>query len=240
MANTDDAAFCRGCGAAFTLPAKAAVEQLNSQQEIERALRPTVPVGIMAAVVLSCITGGFGWLLGRSRTADRPETQASTLLVSPTATSVAIKPTPLPSAGITVSAASPAPVRSKANILERDVHRLLDNWIAAQNTLDFKQYAAFYDSDFSGVKRTNSGRKIAFDRSRWLRDRRNMMETAQGLEVSIANRRVQLHSSWAEVSFDQYFRTRKYGDRGPKILKIRSTHDGLSIFYEELLASHPL
>lgn len=240
MANTEDAAFCRGCGAPMVSSGKNDVGQLASQQDIERALRPTVPLGIVAAIVLACITGGFGWLLGRSRTADKPETQASILLASPTSTPVVIEPAHMSSAGITNTAAAPPPARSNPDIQERDVHHLLDNWLTAQNALNFKQYAAFYSSDFSGVKRTTNGQKIAFDRSKWLRDRRNMMETTRGLEVSITNRRVQLHGAWAQASFDQYFSTSKYGDWGPKIMKIRSTPGGLSIFSEELLASHPL
>ncbi|MDQ3812926.1 MAG: hypothetical protein M3347_03135 [Armatimonadota bacterium] len=129
---------------------------------------------------------------------------------------------------------------TERRLTEKNVHQLVDEWADAQNRLDYPRYAALYADDFTGIKRTRSGRKSNFNLVGWLRDRHRMMKKARGLEVSLSARVVSLHGNWAEVSFEQYFRTEKYGDRGQKILKVRATLNGPRIFYEELLSSQSL
>jgi hypothetical protein len=46
---------------------------------------------------------------------------------------------------------------------------------------------------------------------------------------------------WAlSIEFDQFYRSVRYSDWGPKILKVKLLPSGEKIVYEELIASHPL
>ena len=133
-----------------------------------------------------------------------------------------------------------APVPASAQITESQVSQVIADWLNSQNTGDFSVYSSLYAAEFLGVKRTNSGKHIEFGRRSWLADRSKMFGSGKDLNVSIDNRRVQIDGSSAVVNFDQYFRTNRYGDWGPKVIKIKATGAGAQIFYEEMISSQPL
>jgi ketosteroid isomerase-like protein len=122
----------------------------------------------------------------------------------------------------------------------RQVNQYFRDWLAAQNRHDFARYARMYAPDFVGVKRTKSGRKREYKRAAWLADRCPMMERSRHLHLSAEKVRVHVEDGAALISFDQFFRTRNYGDWGPKLLRLRANRSGLQIVHEELLASYPL
>jgi hypothetical protein len=120
MDNTEDATFCRGCGARLgSSGAPSSVPAAPAPQT--SALRPTTPVeahlsmqlgrssralwGVLAAVGIMVI-GGFGWLLGRSRPATEQITSSAPLIVAAPQS----EPTTAPSSDYPVdSSPSPAP-----------------------------------------------------------------------------------------------------------------------------------
>jgi len=130
--------------------------------------------------------------------------------------------------------------RTETGLTHRAVERFMTLWLATQNRHDFGGYSRMYATDFVGIKRTTSGNTKRFTRKSWLNDRRPMMAPSRHLHITAENIRTRIHNGWAEVSFDQYFRTKNYGDWGPKILWVRATKSGPQVFHEELRASHPL
>lgn len=138
------------------------------------------------------------------------------------------------SAGL-MTAAHAAP----ASVTDAQLRGFLSRWLAAQNKHDFTRYSRMYAADFTGIKRTTSGRTREYDRAGWLADRRPMMAPSRHLHLSAENVRYRrLQGGWAEIRFDQHFRTKNYGDWGPKLLRVRRTASGIQIVHEELLAAH--
>jgi preprotein translocase subunit SecG len=135
--------------------------------------------------------------------------------------------------------APPTPATDFPTLTEQAVAEAVDRWQAAQNKRDFATYCSLYASNFKGVKRTTRKTKT-YGRATWLADRRQMFDKTRDMSVSVINPRIVLTDEWAEVSFDQYFRSATYNDWGPKILRLRMTASGPQIIYEELLASHRL
>jgi len=130
-------------------------------------------------------------------------------------------------------------VPTPTELTEEVVSSFVSRWLAAQNSRDFALYRRLYAEDFQGVKRTTRRTKT-YGRAGWLADRRGMFEKTRSMDVSVSNQRVTLRGNWAEVSFDQYFRSTTYNDWGPKVLRVRNTVSGTQIFHEELIASNPL
>ena len=124
-------------------------------------------------------------------------------------------------------------------LTEQSVDDVMNRWLAAQNNQDFAMYQNLYAEDFIGAKRTPTKTKT-YRRAGWLADRRRLFDHTRRLNVRLDNKTVTLHSDWAEVSFDQYFRSQTYSDWGPKVIRVRLNSSGPQIFYEELLVSHRL
>ena len=122
----------------------------------------------------------------------------------------------------------------------REVNRIFRQWLTVQNKHDFARYLRMYAPDFTGIKRTRSGRKLQYRRAAWLADRRPMMAPSRHLHLSAENVRLHVEEGAAIITFDQYFRTRNYGDWGPKVLRLRANKAGLRIVHEEMLASYAL
>jgi rRNA maturation protein Nop10 len=234
-------------GPSSIMPA-ATVPAGNTSYRKAESSGPSPVITILAAGVL-CLGAGMHVVGSRNRQGYenrqinaapqtmRPANQkgASGASAALPTTSPVVTPT-----GSTISNTLHQTKATEKRLSETDIHQLVDEWTEAQNHLNYPRYAALYAKDFTGVKRTRDGRKRNLNRTGWLRDRRHMMQTARGLEVSLSSRLVRLHGTWGEVSFEQYFRTQKYGDRGQKVLKVRATANGPRIFYEELLSSQPL
>jgi|GEM_PF-5014384 len=67
-----------------------------------------------------------------------------------------------------------------------------------------------------------------------------MLTSADDLNVTISNQVINIRPEGAKITFNQYFKTRKYSDWGPKVLEVRSMPNGLQIYREEMSASYPL
>lgn len=119
------------------------------------------------------------------------------------------------------------------------VHNLLTRWEKAQDGQNFGVYQACYGQPFKGIKRVGSETKV-YNYTSWLNDRRRMLENAIGLDVEVENLQVTIEGDTATAEFDQYYRSLRHSDWGPKILKIKMFPDGARIVYEELKASYPL
>lgn len=122
---------------------------------------------------------------------------------------------------------------------DSEAKSLLERWLLAQNSGDFSGYQKFYSTDFQGVKRAK-GAVNKFDAPHWLDDRKEMIESKDGINVSAQNFRVEQKTDGYDVYFDQYYCSPTYSDWGPKVIKLRQAKDGLQIVYEELLESHKL
>jgi hypothetical protein len=167
-------------------------------------------------------------------------------------TSSVISPTPSP-----ISTPSPALKQEQSNVSEEAkvksnentppltitsdaVYKLLARWENAQDTQNFTAYESCYGYSFKGVLRTTSERVKVYSFNEWMKDRRRMVLQPGGLNVDAKNVRIQIDGDTATVEFDQYYRTIKYSDWGPKVMKVKATPDGEKIVYEELKASYPL
>ncbi len=128
----------------------------------------------------------------------------------------------------------PPPLTSDA------VQNLISSWERAQNGKNFGAYQVCYDPSFSGVKTIKSGQAQNYDFQSWIADRRRMLNVAINLNVSHANLQIQVNGDTALVRFDQYYRSLRYSDWGPKEMTVKMTPSGPKIVREELKASYPL
>lgn len=139
--------------------------------------------------------------------------------------------------GIATRAAHAAP----APLSEAQLRTFLAQWESAQNKHDFTRYSRLYASDFTGIKRTTSGRTSKYNRTTWLRDRKPMFAASRHLHLWTENAKFRpLQAGGGEIRFEQYFRTKNYGDWGPKVLRVKRTAKGIQIVHEEMLASYLL
>ena len=132
------------------------------------------------------------------------------------------------------------PATPVTQVSNQGVADLISKWLTTQNERQVASYASLYAPDFVGIKRTSHGRQTTYHLAAWLRDRGNMLTSADHLNISISNQEIVVHPGGAQVSFNQYFKTSKYGDWGPKVLQVRNTPEGLRIYREEMLGSYPL
>lgn len=133
-------------------------------------------------------------------------------------------------------------VQSSPALTETEVIDLVNRWVSSQNDRDFAKYRSLYAPDFTGVKRTRDGSAHRYDYATWMADRSKMIERTKSLQVSVAETDVTLDEAAgsALVEFTQYFRTSRYGDKGPKKLRLRLTDAGVRIVHEEMLWSEKL
>lgn len=174
------------------------------------------------AIIALVICGGLVWfLLTRMPSADQTATdiRSAQQLVSANST--------------------PSEVRGKRT--ESTVQDLIAAWARAQNEKDIRRYASCYAAEFQGLKRTKSGRVYSYDFNGWMKDRWNMIKVAVGLNLEVKNLRITLERDYALVEFDQYYRSVKYSDWGPKVMRVTLAPGAEpKISYEELKASNPL
>jgi len=119
------------------------------------------------------------------------------------------------------------------------VRDLWIRWEKAQDMQSFRLYQSCYGQPFRGVKRVESETKV-YNYASWLNDRRKVLGNAIGLDVEINNLQISIEGDTATAEFDQYYRSLRHSDWGPKILKLKMFPDGAKIVYEELKASYPL
>lgn len=119
------------------------------------------------------------------------------------------------------------------------VRELLTRWEKAQDAQNYRAYQACYGQPFKGIKRVDSETKI-YNYATWLGDRRKILSNAIGLDVEIKNLQISVEGDAATAEFDQYYRSLRHSDWGPKIVKLKMFPDGAKIVYEELKAAYPL
>ena len=120
------------------------------------------------------------------------------------------------------------------------VQNLISAWEGAQNRKSFVIYQACYDPSFVGVKTTKSGHSQSYNYGSWMADRRKMIADAINLNVTHSNLQIRFDGDTAIAQFDQYYRSLKYSDWGPKEIRVKMTPGGAKIVREELKASYPL
>lgn len=125
-------------------------------------------------------------------------------------------------------------------LTEGKVRNLLGAWVRAQNTRNFANYKACYDSSFEGVQSYLSGTSQKRNYEQWMVDRGKMLNNAVNLKVEIANLQIRVEGDTAIAEFDQYYRSLSYSDWGPKEIQVKMTPSGAKIVYEELKRSYPL
>lgn len=119
------------------------------------------------------------------------------------------------------------------------VRGLLIRWEKAQDTQSYRAYQTCYGQPFRGIKRVESETKV-YNLATWLNDRRKVLGNAIGLDVEIKNLQISIEGDTATAEFDQYYRSLRHSDWGPKILKLKMFPDGAKIVYEELKVAYPL
>lgn len=117
---------------------------------------------------------------------------------------------------------------------------LLSAWEQAQEGKSFATYQACYDPSFVGVKVTKSGSSKTYGYSAWMADRRRMIASSVNLNLEMNNLQVRIEGDRAIVQFDQYYRSLRYSDWGPKEIIVKMTPGGAKIVREELKVSYPL
>jgi ketosteroid isomerase-like protein len=200
-------------------------------EQMRRAGNPALPYIIVA--LLALIVGGGVVALLKSKDKDTPLAQSSTSLPTTITNQEQVKVNEEPKTNPSQNTASPS-------LTVDTVNSLINRWVIAQNAKDLAAYQSCYGASFEGVKRTASGRLSYYDFNAWMKDRRRMISEAVGLNIEIRNMHVSIDGDVATVEFDQYYRSRKYSDWGPKTMKVKLTPIGERIVYEELKASYPL
>ena len=133
---------------------------------------------------------------------------------------------------------TPTPIQMPP-LTDEAVRNLIDRWEKAQDAQNFRFYQSCYGQPFQGIKRVNKSAKT-YNYNSWMNDRRKMIGEAINLDIEVKNLQVFIESDTATAEFDQYYRSVKYSDYGPKIMKVKMFPDGAKIVYEELKASYPL
>lgn len=121
-----------------------------------------------------------------------------------------------------------------AEISETDVKVFLNNWLAAQNTGTYSNYAAMYADSFTGIRRSGSSTHN-LNRDAWLKDRKKMFK--KKMVVEAANPEIKLAGSTATVKFEQIWASGTYNDKGDKLLDLALEDGTLKITREEMLFS---
>lgn len=120
---------------------------------------------------------------------------------------------------------------------------LVDAWVRAQNEGRFDDYIALYDSSaFRGIRRSATGgeQRVPFDG--WKKDRARLFALKPTVAVDALN-----VTPWTEdptltpgivrVGFVQRWKSARYADHGPKVLRVRIIEGAARIIYEDMLSS---
>ena len=126
-------------------------------------------------------------------------------------------------------------------LTEESVRTFFDGWLAAWNAVDAGAYTSCYSTQFYGIKRQKNGKKLSFDFKAWIDDRLTTSRNAVDLRIEATDVVITIDdATHATVRFEQIYRSKKYSDKGPKVLKIRLENGVPLIVYEELEFSTPI
>jgi hypothetical protein len=121
-----------------------------------------------------------------------------------------------------------------SGVTKADVRLVIDAWLSAQNTADFRAYESLYAPRFEGVRR--SGTQTArLDRSRWMREREGMFKHT--MEVKADDVVIATSHEGADVRLVQTWSSGAYRDEGPKHMVLARVAGNLKIAREEMVSS---
>lgn len=206
--------------------------------------RGNYSIAYIVIAVLALIAGGAVALLLMNRSSAPSnlsvvETNSNERTNRPTnvaSNQANARPVPSPNNEETVQ----YPDAARDPLTAESVRNLLAVWEKAQESKSFSSYQACYDPSFIGIKKTKSGSAQSYKYGAWMADRRRMIASAVNLSIEMSNMQVSVHGDTAIVQFDQYYRSLRYSDWGPKEITVRMTPAGPKIVREELKASYPL
>ncbi len=115
-----------------------------------------------------------------------------------------------------------------------EVMNFLNEWLSAQNTGSYSDYAAMYSNSFTGVKRSGSSTS-KLNHDAWLKDRKKMFN--KKIVVAAKNPEVNVSGVTATVKFQQAWESGTYKDKGNKVLNLVIENGILKIVKEEMLSS---
>ncbi len=212
------------------------------QQPIIQIRQGVHPLFAYSAVgLLALVIGGavIAWMKSgsniQSNVSAKPKIEATTTVSSEIGQKTAIAKEPRD-----MRSSVDADAKPQQQLTEEAVRTLLVSWERAQENKDFAIYQACYDSSFAGVKVTKRGSSKTYSYGGWMADRRRMITNAVNLNVDITNLRIKVEGNTAIAEFDQYYRSLRYSDWGPKEIRLKLTPSGAKIIYEALKASYPL
>ncbi len=200
-------------------------------------------VAYFAIGLLALVAGGaiVGLLMSRSSVPSNVPTQQTNVVQTSNSNSasqnIANIPEPVSSRVpeiVRYPDSKPEPVTAEA------VRNLLSAWEQAQDGKSFSSYQSCYDPSFVGVKMTKTGRSQTYSYNSWMADRRKMIAGAINLRVDVSNLQIRMEGDTAIAQFDQYYRSLRYSDWGPKEIQVKMTASGPKIIREVLKASYPL
>lgn len=119
-------------------------------------------------------------------------------------------------------------------ISEAQVRTFLYDWLEAQNTGSYSNYANMYSGNFTGIKRSGSS-TVNLNHDTWLKDRKKMFKKKMVVEAN--NPIMMLAESSATVKFEQIWKSGTYKDKGDKLLNVALEKGKLKIKREEMLFS---
>lgn len=133
------------------------------------------------------------------------------------------------------AAAAEAALPPPTPVDEAAVRKVIDAWLAAQNSKDFAAYDALYAAKMEGVKRVGARTK-RFDRAGWMVDRKKMFD---GKPMTVGARDVTVGGSSVAptVELVQTFAQGRFSDEGPKRFVLARSPTGFQIAREEMVAS---
>jgi hypothetical protein len=107
---------------------------------------------------------------------------------------------------------------------------VLDQWLAAQESRNFKAYIALYAPEFRGTRRSGA-RTVQLDLTGWQADRQRMF--ARPMNVWMEDTQAKAVEGGVEVSFRQRWSSGRYTDVGTKRMRLVPKTDGRWLIVEE-------
>ena len=215
-----------------------------SQQPVQPVRQGVNPLFAYLAIALFALVAGgavVAYLKSDSSTpanvSAQQKNETPTVASSPVVQNTVVAKEPASNRNVEVVQypdSKPQPLTAEA------VRNLLVAWERAQDSRNFATYKACYDSSFVGVKSYNTGSSQTLSYNAWMADRRRMLANAVNLNVDIANLQIRVEGETAIAEFDQYYRSLRYSDWGPKEIRVKMTPSGAKIVYEVLKTSYPL
>lgn len=245
---SDENSFCLSDGTLLVSDAADVPTVISRSPFIQQSVQP-VRQGVnplfayLAIALFALVAGGavVAYLKSDSSApaniSAQPKNETPTTASSPTAQNTVASKEPTSNRNTEVvqySDPKPQPLTAEA------VRNLLSAWERAQENKSFATYQACYDSSFVGVKTTKGGQSQTLSYRVWMADRRRMIANAVNLNVDISNLQIRVEGDTAVAEFDQYYRSLRYSDWGPKEIRVKMTPSGAKIVYEILKTSYPL